>query len=100
VEFLVIAVMLAAFVVPPVVASGIGVRAHQPSTAFWVAWVSTPVMALAIAIVFEIFLHARSGGLTLLTLPAVGVGTGLLAGVVATLIVKQSGRHDNRSDAG
>jgi hypothetical protein len=101
---------LAAFVLvyaaPPVLGGWIGTLVRSPVAAFLLAWVMTPFIGLAIAVAIEFpmyefaqamgWLHdpySSGRGMLLIIMPAAGVLTGLIAGLAASVVVRQRGKR-------
>ncbi len=74
----------------------IGTRARRPLSAFFLAWIATPLAGCVIAYVVAICSSVPNsvGWLILLEMPIIGIGLGLISGMAATLIVRQRQRKN------
>ena len=68
-----------------------GTRARGPWPAFFIAWLATPFIGGLLALIVATCLptYDRLGWLLLLEIPIIGAGIGIIAGIVATVIVRR-----------
>lgn len=82
------------FIVSPcVIAVWLGTRVRLPVVAFALAWVMTPIASWIITIVLWPILRAlippNNDGTGAIMIPIFGIATGLIAGIVAAVIVRR-----------
>jgi hypothetical protein len=78
-------------VAPGVIAGWFGTRVRRPVIAFFLAWIMTPIVTLIVTIALWPLLRALippdNDGTGAIMLPFLGIATGLVAGIVAAVIV-------------
>lgn len=72
---------------PCVIAAWIASRVRWPVIAFLLAWVLTPILNVLGVLVYAPFAPAGNDGTWAIVLPLYGIGTGLIAGIIAAAIV-------------
>lgn len=86
---------------PAAISAWIGTRVRSPVIAFVVTWVLTPLVSFVITIagapILRAITPANNDGTGAIMIPYFGIVTGLIAGIVASVIVKRrqfkSGSH-------
>ena len=82
-------------VAPCVIAGWLGTRVRSPLIAFVLTWIATPFVSFVITVVFTPVLRAitpaGNDGTGAIMIPFFGIVTGVIAGIVAAMIVKRRG---------
>jgi biotin transporter BioY len=91
-------------VAPCVIAAWVGTRVRSPVIALVVTWLLTPLGSLVITVlgtpILRAITPANNDGTFAIMLPFFGIVTGLIAGIVASVIVKRrSGEVTSKPDA-
>ncbi len=80
-----------AFVAPCALSVWVGTRVRWPVVAFFLAWFTNPFVSFALFLIFEVVGHAiterHSDGTAVIVAPFYGLASGLIAGIVAAVIV-------------
>ena len=81
------------------IAVWIATRVRSPLVAFFLAWVATPPCTLALLVLFwpalQATIPANNDGTAVIMIPILGVATGLVSGIVATVMVHRRRRADD-----
>jgi hypothetical protein len=80
------------FLTPILVSAWIGSRVSQPWGAFFLGWISTPIVAFVTALVLIGFINTPTANLVAIELPIAGLGFGLLSGGIAAFIAYRRGK--------
>jgi hypothetical protein len=82
-------------VAPCAIAAWLGTRVTSPVVAFVLTWIATPLVSLVLTVVLAPVLRelttANNDGTGAIMIPYFGIATGVIAGIVAAIIVKQRG---------
>jgi hypothetical protein len=83
---------------PCAIAAWLGTRVRSPVIAFVLTWIATPLVSFVITVVFTPVLRAitpaGNDGTGAIMLPFFGIVTGLIAGIVAAVLVqRRNGRE-------
>lgn len=85
-------------VAPCAIAAWLGTRVRSPLIAFVVTWITTPLVSFVITSAFTPVLRAitpaGNDGTGAIMIPFFGIVTGVIAGIVAVMIVKRRGGED------
>lgn len=80
-------------VAPCAIAAWLGTRVRSPLIALLLTWVMTPLVSVVITVVFTPVLRAitpaGNDGTGAIMLPFFGIVTGLIAGIVAAVVVRR-----------
>lgn len=82
-------------VAPCAIAAWLGSRVRSPFMAFLLTWLATPLVSLVLTVVLAPVLRtltpANNDGTGAIMIPFVGIVTGLIAGILAAVIVRRRG---------
>ena len=84
---------------PCAIAAWIASRVRWPLIAFLLAWVLTPLVNVLGVLVYAPFAPAGNDGTWAIMLPLYGVGTGLISGTVAAVVVVRRRARAGRPSA-
>ena len=80
-------------VAPCAIAAWLGTRVNSPVVAFVLKWIATPLVSLIFTVVLAPVLReltpANNDGTGAIMIPYFGIATGVIAGIVAAIIVKR-----------
>ena len=84
---------LLCFILPIGIAAWIGTRLRRPWPAFFLGLVSAPLLGFLFALIYALTASQSNnvGWLIMLEMPFVGIIMGLVAGVVAAIVVRLRG---------
>jgi hypothetical protein len=84
---------LLCFVLPVGIAAWIGARLGRPWPAFFLGLVSAPLVGFLFALIYALTASQsnNAGWLIMMEMPIVGIGMGLVAGIVAAVVVRRRG---------
>lgn len=90
------------FIVAPCVLAGwIGTRVRSPVIAFVLTWVMTPLVSAVVTVlgtpVLRAITPANNDGTGTIMLPFFGIVTGLIAGIVAAVLVSRRRKNETRT---
>ena len=81
----------------------IGTRVRWPVLAFFLAWATTPIASWGAVMVsllaFNVITPSNNGGSWVLIVPFYGFGTGLVAGIIAAVMVDRRRRNLKTGDS-
>jgi hypothetical protein len=84
---------LLCFVLPIGIAAWTGARLRRTWPAFFLGLVSAPLVGFLFALIYALTASQsnNAGWLIMLEMPIVGIGMGLVAGIVAAVVVRRRG---------